>query len=120
MLAIVKGRQSHVDKGVVYQIPCADCDHVYIGETGRPLKTRIAEHKRAVGTGDSRNANAVHWMDTSHSMDWEGTTVVDRASRWRERRIKESVHIRARKTYNLDSGYSLSPTWNSLIRNICD
>ena len=118
MLTRVKGPQKHVDKGVVYQIPCAQCDEVYIGETGRPLKTRISEHKRAVTMGDARNANAVHWMKTSHSMDWEAATVVDRASRWRERRIKESVRIRTRQTYNLDSGFPLSPVWNSLIRHL--
>ena len=49
-----------MDKGVVYQIPCAQCDEVYVGETGRPLKTRITEHKRVVSTVDVRNANAVH------------------------------------------------------------
>ena len=42
-------------------------------------------------------------------MDWDAATVVDRASRWRERRIKERVHIRKRKTYNMDLGFPLSP-----------
>ena len=120
LLTRVKGPQKHVDKGVVYQIPCAQCDEVYIGETGRPLKTRITEHKRAVREGDARNANAVHCMRTSHSMDWDAATVVDRASRWRERRIKESVHIRKKKTCNMDLGFPLSPVWNSLIRPIED
>ena len=36
LLIIVKGPQKHLDKGVVYQISCAQCDEVYIGETGRP------------------------------------------------------------------------------------
>ena len=120
LLTRVKGPQKHVDKGVVYQIPCAQCDEVYVGETGRPLKTRITEHKRAVSTGDVRNANAVHCMKTNHSMDWNSAGVVDRASRWRERRIKESVHIRKGKTFNMDSGFPLSPVWNSLIGHIED
>ena len=34
-------------KGVVYKIPC-ECGRVYVGETGRTLKQRITEHKRAV------------------------------------------------------------------------
>ena len=76
LLTRVKGPQKHVDKGVVYQIPCAQCDEVYVGETGRPLKTRITEHKRAVSTGDVRNANAVHCMKTNHSMDWNAAVVV--------------------------------------------
>ena len=81
-----------VHKGSGAPFPCAQCDEVYVGETGRPLKTRITEHKRVVSTGDVRNANAVHCMKTNHSMDCNAAGVVDRASRWRERRIKESVH----------------------------
>ena len=33
-------------RGVVYQIPCRDYTGIYIGETGRAYKTRLAEHKR--------------------------------------------------------------------------
>ena len=35
-------------KGVVYRVPCMDCDMSYIGETGRNLKKRLVEHKEAV------------------------------------------------------------------------
>ena len=31
---------------VVYRIPCHNCDQVYIGETGRPLKVRMEEHHK--------------------------------------------------------------------------
>ena len=47
-------------KGVVYLIPCSECSAVYIGETGRTLKVRLAEHKRAVRMGDVNNGIAVH------------------------------------------------------------
>ena len=29
---------------VVYQVPCSDCNFVYIGQTKRDLKSRLAEH----------------------------------------------------------------------------
>ena len=32
--------------GVVYEIPCSQCEKVYIGETGRQLGTRITEHRK--------------------------------------------------------------------------
>ena len=79
LLTRAKGPQKHMDKGAVYQIPCAQCNEVYIGETGRPLKTRISEHKRAVATSDVRNANATHWMRTNHNMDWGAAHVVDKS-----------------------------------------
>ena len=50
--------------------------------------------------------------------DWGAAHVVDRSNRWKERKIKESVYIRTRRTYNMDSGSSLSPVWNSLIRHL--
>ena len=31
--------------GVIYQIPCRDCTGIYIGETERAYKTRLAQHK---------------------------------------------------------------------------
>ena len=33
---------------VVYSIPCTTCSAVYIGQTGRLLKTRLDEHRTAV------------------------------------------------------------------------
>ena len=33
---------------VVYQVPCSDCNFVYIGQTKRNLKSRLSEHKLAI------------------------------------------------------------------------
>ena len=68
-----------------------------------------------MATGDVQKANATHWVKTSYNIDWTGAHVVDRSNRWKERKTKESVYIRTRKTYNMDSGSSLSPLWSSLI-----
>ena len=56
-------------KEVVYQAPCKDCPKVYIGESKRPLKTRISEHKQAVKRGDEKNGIAVHAHTTNHSIN---------------------------------------------------
>ena len=50
-------------KGVVYQVPCAKCDSVYIGKTGRTLEKRLSEHKGAVTRHDVKNGIAVLRMD---------------------------------------------------------
>ena len=51
--------------GVVYQIPCRDCTGIYIGETGRAYKTRLAEHKR-----DLRPANLAKVDDNNFNKKW--------------------------------------------------
>ena len=93
---------------------------MYIGETGRPLKMRIAEHVRAVTNGDVQNANTVQEDVMNHKINWRGAEVIDREMAVKERRIKESIHIyiRRNRTYNLDSGYPLSPVWDSLIGHL--
>jgi hypothetical protein len=44
-LTNVKPKQNGLEKEVIYKIPC-ECGANYIGETGRPLETRVNEHKR--------------------------------------------------------------------------
>ena len=87
-LTKVKTKQKNRDKGVVYRIPCEECSKVYIGETGRPLKMRIAEHVRAVKNGDVKNANTVHEDVMNHKINWRGAEVIDREMAVKERRIK--------------------------------
>ena len=41
--------------GVVYKIPCSQCEKVYIGETGRQLGTRITEHRKEAEKISDRN-----------------------------------------------------------------
>ena len=45
-------------KGVVYEVPCMDCEQVYIGETGGHYK-RVTEHKAAVQKYDQNNRIAL-------------------------------------------------------------
>ena len=56
-------------KGIVYQLPCKDCDGVYTGESKRTLKVRLTEHKRAVVKSDVNNSIAVHVAKNEHSID---------------------------------------------------
>ena len=41
--------------GVVYKIPCNQCEKIYIGETGRQLGTRITEHRKEAEKISDRN-----------------------------------------------------------------
>ena len=72
--------------GVVYQIPCLDCTGIYIGETGRAYKTRLAEHKRDLrpenlAKVDDNNFNkktalVKHVITKDHRVDWDYSKIL--------------------------------------------
>ena len=102
--------------GVVYEIPCSDCREVYVGETKRPLKVRMGEHRQATCRGDQKNGIAVHVQKTDHHINWEGATVKRRESGFWQRRMAEAIQIRMRSpNMNLDKGLLLPMVWNSIL-----
>ena len=103
-------------KGVVYQIPCSNCDQVYTGESKRTLKVRMSEHKRAVKTSDPNNGIAVHVAKSQHSIDWSGARVVRSVQGYWERRTMEAIEIKKSKSsMNLDKGLLLPSLWNTVL-----
>ena len=53
----------NVKTGIVYEIPCKDCEKVYIGQTKRYMKIRIREHKNNI-----KNAMKNHTSLTKHQI----------------------------------------------------
>ena len=62
--------------GIVYKINCTQCNFVYYGQTERSLKTRIAEHKKAVASFDQNSKVASHVHQFSHNMNFVNVKVV--------------------------------------------
>lgn len=99
-------------KGVVYLIPCRECEEGYVGETGRTLQKRIEEHKTAVRRGDEKNGIAVHVKKTNHTINWAEASVLKSEPQYWRRRVVEAVSIQSRQhTMNLDCGLKLQDTW---------
>ena len=81
-------------KGVVYSVPCDGCSKVYIGQTGRSLKHRLAEHRRALKNGDvAASALAEHTLATGHLVDLTKSEVIDCHPYATTRCLLESWHI---------------------------
>ena len=58
-------------RGLVYQISCRDCNAVYVGETGRSVRTRKREHADAVKTLNiKKSALSQHVVDFDYRIDW--------------------------------------------------
>ena len=104
-------------KGVIYEVPCTDCTKVYIGETGRNLRTRLKEYKYAVKRNDDRNGIAVHAQRSGHRVDWEAARVRDMEDHTAKRKVLEAIAIQESEcTSNLDVGLTLNPVWRPLLK----
>ena len=67
----------HGKSRLVHKITCADCEFVYVGQPKRGLKSRVAEHKRAVKNAEpEKSALCEHLMLFDHRFNWN-----DRRSR---------------------------------------
>ena len=61
---------------VVYQVPCSDCNFVYIGQTKRDLKSRLAEHKLAIKNQEpEKSALCKHYMRFNYLIDWNNSKI---------------------------------------------
>jgi hypothetical protein len=113
--------------GVVYMISCGgegkkqSCNSSYIGETGRTLKARAAEHRRP-SYSSSEVSQHLH-LDgrPKHQMSLDDITILDREQRWFERGIKEAAYIRLlHPDLNRDGGrFQLPHIWDSTLA-ACD
>ena len=87
-------------RGLVYRIPCSQCDWSYVGETGRSLAARLKEHKRAVQNLSTASELVNHMLSADHRIDWEGAAVVCRESVYSKRIFKEAWYTRIHKSSN--------------------
>ena len=90
-------------RGLVYQISCRDCDAIYIGETGRSVKTRKREHVSAVRNFDpKKSALCQHVLEYDHVIDWENVKILKSEPHANRRRTGESFLINQKaKEFNV-------------------
>ena len=122
------------NSGVVYEIPCRNCDSTYIGETKRNLGIRVSEHRRDVNQQEKKqftrstrkqstselNKSAVtdHCNTKNHLINWDNIKIVCKETNMFKRRVRESIAIRKRRdTMNRDAGaHQLSHAYDRLLR----
>ena len=57
---------------IVYEVPCKDCDFVYVGLTKRDLNSRLKEHQRAIKQQKNRNFRLLWTCNIIWSRIWLG------------------------------------------------
>ena len=141
ILVHAKDKQDNEDKaGVVYEIPCQNCDKTYIGETGRRFGTRKKEHKTETdkmtdrkftrtARKDSQNIEmkssiADHAATENHLINWDNTNILARDDARNTRWIRESIWIRRKANNDMkqhlmngdEGAYQLSHLYDPLIQ----
>ena len=128
-------REKEEQSGVVYSIPCIDCDQVYIGETGRQFGVRKKEHldeakevaqvpftrnQRKMSVAEQKkSAVSDHVGQSNHTIDWEGARILDKEDNKWPRKIREAIQIRKHRgrAMNRDEGqYNLPAVYNPILR----
>ena len=76
---------------VVYEVPCKDCDFVYVGQTKRDLNSRLKEHQRAIKQQRTENsALCEHVILFDHVLDWANSRILKTESNFSKRLTAES------------------------------
>ena len=112
LLVAPKDKADKLEKcGAVYQVSCKVCPSTYVGESARPLKTRLDEHTRP------SSPVGEHSTSLQHDIDWDGVKVLDKEDNWFRRGVKEAINIkRTNSDLNRDRGrHHLPSSYNRLI-----
>ena len=113
-----QGNNKHINpKGVVYKVDC-DCGESYIGETSRPISTRIKEHKTSTEKSDNKSAISDHILaHPHHKIQWTETTLLARnQTDFTKRKLTEAIHIKRYKpSINRDQGYHIPSAYDHII-----
>ncbi|BHF65854.1 hypothetical protein SprV_0200886700 [Sparganum proliferum] len=76
--------------GVVYRIWCSCGESNYVGETGRQLRTRMAEHAAAVRRNDASSQVAAHSTGLGHTFKFDEAEILARGDNRVGRELLES------------------------------
>ena len=105
-------------KNCVYSIPCS-CGKIYKGETGRQLKVRLEEHRKAVVRGKIEKLGMPDhiWKEKGNHLPLsDEVEIVDSAEHWGIRRLKESAHMLGYNDLLSSPSIEMNTIWEPIIR----
>ena len=118
LLTTVKDKDEPRNRqGAAHKINCSDCHASHIGESGRNLKTRLTEYKRATRKGDVNNHIAEHHRLTNHTIDWDSAQCLTYSTNYFQRLTLESWFTNLEQT-SLNRCQPLPAPYKRLIHNM--
>ena len=91
LLVRVKAPRPEVERNnVMYEVPCMNCESVYVGETGRCVRKRIMEHKGVVRRGGQYQRNHSTCTQQDHRINCDEARVLETESCYWKRRLLQT------------------------------
>lgn len=106
-------RRTDEKAGVVYKIECGDCNAKYVGETGRQVKDRMAEHQRDIRNKKAASKVYEHVKETGYSFKFDQVSVLDNCPQRKTRLHLESIY-----TFNEPNSINRSLILNETYRTV--
>jgi len=78
------------DPPIITSEPILNCDFIYYGQTERSLRTRMAEHRRAICNNQKSSKIAQHANETGHEFDLTTARVVESENNCHQRLFLEA------------------------------
>ena len=83
---------------IVYQVNCKDCNHSYVGQSKRKLRTRLKEHMKDLNKpANSLSVISCHRLDNDHDIEWENSKILNSECSYYKRLVSEMIHIKRQK-----------------------
>jgi hypothetical protein len=104
----------------VYRLKCGECPRIYIGQKGRPFKTRYREHIRKIKNNGENSKFALHIQNMGHKcMNMEQTLeVLHLQHKGRMMNTLESYHIYEAHKQGLQLNEALIEPYNPIFEII--
>jgi len=81
----------------------------------RPLTVRIEEHKIAVSKGKTHKSKLAEHISSANGDHIPQVKIIDRERFWKERKLKEAVHIILSPTCMSQNSADFNPMWLPLL-----
>ena len=97
------------------------CCKIYKGETGRLLKVKLEEHRKAGVRGEiEKSGMADHiWKEKGNHLPWwDKVEIIDRAKHGRIRRLKESAHMVGYNDLLSRPSIEMNTIWEPIIKRM--
>ena len=106
-------------EGVVYQLKCQQCGDLYIGETSRPLHSRIKEHKTAYTNKTKTSTLYKHATEKQHdTVDITTKILCQYKDDPMRRQLGEAVYYRAAARNPTITTMNTQTEWNCTANRI--